>query len=111
MRERKTFSREYSLAPVKQFVERGLTYAQVSRDLGIRVTCSKIRKRLLKRMERFQKQLRDVPDSMLNANGSVRRIAWPQGLTKYISLPGALIVKPLILKVIPNHSSTLTAFA
>jgi transposase len=36
MKQRRTFSREYKLAAVKKVVERGLTYAQVARDLGIR---------------------------------------------------------------------------
>jgi transposase len=36
MRQRRTFSREYKIAAVKKVVEQGLSYAQVTRDLGIR---------------------------------------------------------------------------
>jgi transposase len=36
MSKRRVFSREYKLAAVKKVVERGLSYCQVARDLGIR---------------------------------------------------------------------------
>lgn len=35
MEKRRVFSREYKLAAVKKVVERGLSYCQVARDLGI----------------------------------------------------------------------------
>ena len=37
-RTRRTFVRDYKLAAVKKVVERGLSYAEVARDLGIRET-------------------------------------------------------------------------
>lgn len=37
-RERRTFSREYKLTPVKKVVEQGLSYFEVARGLGIRDT-------------------------------------------------------------------------
>ena len=38
MKKRRTFSRDYKLAAVKKVLERGLSYAEVARDLGIRDT-------------------------------------------------------------------------
>ncbi len=38
MNKRRTFSRDYKLAAVKKVVEKGLSVAEVARDLGIRDT-------------------------------------------------------------------------
>ena len=37
-RSRRTFARDYKLAAVKKVIERGLSYSEVARDLGIRDT-------------------------------------------------------------------------
>ncbi len=36
MKSKRTFSREYKLAAVKKVIEQGMSYADVSKDLGIR---------------------------------------------------------------------------
>jgi transposase len=36
MKAKRTFSREYKLAAVKKIIEQGMSYADVSKDLGIR---------------------------------------------------------------------------